>query len=78
MSVKQADQEKIRAEKEIKAVKAKTAGINQAVTGATGLLSMAAPMFKGKKFGEMEEDQQKALLQFLSGGGMSSFGATEG
>ena len=39
---------------------------------------MAAPMFKGKKFGEMEEDQQKALLQFLSGGGMSSFGATEG
>ena len=73
-----ADQEKIRAEKEIEADKAKTAGINQAVTGAVGLASMAAPMFKGEKFRDMDPKQQEALLKFLGGGGMSSFGATEG
>ena len=73
-----ADQEKIRAEKEIEAAKAKTAGINQAVTGVVGLGSMAAPMFKGGKFGDLDKTQQEALLKYLGGGGMSSFGATEG
>jgi len=63
-----ADQEKIRAEKEIEAAKAKTAGINQAVTGATGLISMAAPMFKGKKFGQMAEGDDEALLKYLTSG----------
>ena len=66
MDVSQAaDQEKIRKEKEIEAAKAKTTGINQAVTGATGLLSMAAPMFKGKKFGQMEKDQQESATSIL-------------
>ena len=76
-----ADQEKIRAEKEIEAKKAKTAGINQAITGVVGLGSMAAPMFsKGAdgvrgKFGDMPKDQKDALLQYLSGGG-AGFGGS--
>jgi paraquat-inducible protein B len=70
-----ADQEKIRAEKDIEAKKAKTAGINQAITGVVGLGSMAAPMFSKNadgvrgKFGDMDEKQKTALLQYLQGGG---------
>ena len=53
----------------IEAAKAKTAGINQSVTGATGLISMAAPMFKkGGKFGQMSEADASALLKYLQGG----------
>ena len=72
-----ADAEKLAAEKEIEAAKAKTAAISQGVKGVTGALSMGIPMFKG---GKLEGNEMDALLKFLGagGGGFDSFGGGAG
>ena len=72
-----ADQEKIRAEKEIEAAKAKTAGINQTISGVIGGATMAAPLFGAKNAGldALDADEMKQLLGILGGGGLGSFGA---
>ena len=72
-----ADQEKIRAEKEIEAAKAKTAGINQTISGVIGGATMAAPLFGAKNAGldALDADEMKQVLGILGGGGLGSFGA---
>ena len=70
-----ADQEKIRAEKEIEAAKAKTAGINQTISGVIGGATMAAPLFGGKGgLDNLSTEEMQQLMGILGGGGLGSFG----
>ena len=66
-----ADQQKLAAEKEAEAAKAKTAGINQTVSGVTGALTMAAPLFDkdATAIKDMSPEELKQLMGIIGGSG---------
>ena len=66
-----ADQQKIAAEKEAEAAKAKAAGINQTVSGVIGGATMAAPIFSkdATAIKNMSPEELKQLMGIIGGSG---------
>ena len=66
-----ADQQKIAAEKEAEAAKAKAAGINQTVSGVIGGATMAAPLFSkdATAIKNMSPEELKQLMGIIGGSG---------